>query len=345
MRAQRWRWRAISALVTTSLLMIGWPSLTASAADGPNLAAGRAATASSAHAEYPAPNITDGNASTYWESAGGNLPQWVQTDLGSSARVDEVTLKLPPSWESRTQTLSLQGSADGTSFATLKGSAAYSFSPGSANTVKVEFPATLTRFVRVNITANTGWQAAQLSELEVRAAAESSGNLAAGKTLKASSGNGSYVAANANDGNRASYWASRENAFPQWIEADLGSSVRVDRVVLRLPDGWAARSQTLKLQASTNGAEFTDLTASKEYRFDAAGGQSATISFDPTTTRYVRVLVTANSGSPSAQLAELEVYGPATGDTQAPTAPADLAFTEPATGQIRLTWKAATDNT
>ncbi|MFJ7059754.1 discoidin domain-containing protein [Streptomyces microflavus] len=345
MRAQRWRWRAISALVATSLLMIGVPSLTASAADGPNLAAGRAAAASSAHAEYPAANTTDGNASTYWESAGGGLPQWVQTDLGTAARVDEVTLKLPASWESRTQTLSLQGSADGTSFATLKSSAAYSFTPGAANAVKVTFPATLTRFVRVNITANTGWQAAQLSELEVRAAAASSGNLAAGKTLKASSSNGAFVASNANDGNRASHWASRENELPQWIEADLGSSVGVDRVVLRLPDGWAARSQTLKLQGSTNGTEFTDLTASRDYRFDAAVGQSATISFDATTTRYVRVLVTANSGSPSAQLAELEVYGPATGDTQAPSAPADLAFTEPATGQIRLTWKASTDNT
>ncbi|RBL84064.1 Secreted glycosyl hydrolase, partial [Streptomyces cavourensis] len=87
-----------------------------------------------------------------------------------------------------------------------------------------------------------------------------------------------------------------------------------------------------------------DLTASRDYRFDAAGGQSATISFDATTTRYVRVHFTANTGSPSAQLAELEAYGPATGDTQAPTAPAGLAFTEPATGQIRLTWQASTDN-
>ncbi len=344
MRAQRWRRRAISALVATSLLLIGGPPLAASAADGPNLAAGRAAAASSAHAEYPATGITDGNASTYWESAGGSLPQWVQADLGTPARVDEVTLKLPPSWESRTQTLSLQGSADGTSFATLRSSAAYSFTPGAANTVKVTFPATLTRFVRVHITANTGWQAAQLSELEVRAAAASSGNLAAGKSLKASSSKGSYVAANANDGNRASYWASRENAFPQWIEADLGSSVRVDRAVLRLPDGWAARSQTLKLQASANGAEFTDLTASRDYRFDAAGGQSATISFDATTTRYVRVHFTANTVSSSAQLAELEVYGPATGDNRAPTAPAGLALTEPATGQVRLTWQASTDN-
>ncbi|MEW2217216.1 discoidin domain-containing protein [Streptomyces globisporus] len=344
MRAQRWRWRAISALVTTSLLMIGIPSLAAAAADGPNLAAGRAAAASSAHAEYGAANITDGNRSTYWESAGGGLPQWVQTDLGAGTRVDEVKLTLPAGWETRTQTLSLQGSADGTSFATLKNSATYTFAPGAANEVTLAFPATLTRFVRVNITANTGWPAAQLSELEVRGAGDSSADLAAGKTLTASSSNGSQTPANANDGNRDSHWASRNDQFPQWIQADLGASLSVDRVVLRLPDGWAARSQTLKLQGSANGTDFTDLTASKAYRFDAAGGQSATISFDATTTRYVRVLVTANTGAQAAQLAELEIYGPTTGDTQAPTAPTNLAFTEPATGQIRLTWKASTDD-
>ncbi|MGX8274246.1 MULTISPECIES: discoidin domain-containing protein [Streptomyces] len=344
MRAQRWRWRAISAVVTTSLLMIGIPSLAAAAADGPNLAAGRAAAASSAHAEYGAANITDGNRSTYWESAGGGLPQWVQTDLGAGTRVDEVKLTLPAGWETRTQTLSLQGSADGTSFATLKNSATYTFAPGAANEVTIAFPATLTRFVRVNITANTGWPAAQLSELEVRGAQDSSADLAAGKPLTASSSNDSQTPANANDGNRDSHWASRDDQFPQWIQADLGASLGVDRVVLRLPDGWAARSQTLKLQSSANGSDFTDLTASKAYRFDAAGGQSATISFDATTARHVRVLFTANSGAQAAQVAELEIYGPTTGDTQAPTAPTNLALTEPATGQIRLTWKASTDD-
>ncbi|MFC8226210.1 discoidin domain-containing protein [Streptomyces sp. NPDC057287] len=344
MRAQRWRWRALSAVVTTSLLMIGWPSLTAAAADGPNIAAGRTAAASSA-GEYAARNVTDGNQATYWEGSGGTLPQWVQADLGTTARVDEVTLKLPAGWETRQQTLSVQGSADGTSFSTLKSSAAYTFSPGTSNAVKISFPATQTRFVRVNVTANTGWQNAQLSELEVRAAGESSANLAAGKTLRASSYTETYTASNGNDGNRASYWESRNNELPQWIQADLGSSVRVDRVVLRLPDGWEQRSQTLKIQGSADGTEFSDLTASKAYTFNAAGGQSATISFDATTTRYVRVLVTANSVQPAAQLSELEIYGPATGDTQAPTAPSGLALTEPATGQIKLTWSASSDNT
>ncbi|MBT2388932.1 discoidin domain-containing protein [Streptomyces sp. ISL-1] len=345
MRPQRWSWRVLSAVITASLLLIARPSLAASAADGPNAAAGRPAAASSAHSEYAARNITDTDQATYWQSAGTSFPQWVQADLGSATRIDEVVLKLPAGWESRQQTLSVQGSADGTSFATLKTSAAYTFGPGQANTVAIVFPAAQTRFVRVHITANTGWQAAQLSELEVHAAGESSVNLARGKTLTAGSHTEVYAAANANDGNRASYWESRNGDLPQWIRADLGTSVRVDRVVLRLPDGWEDRTQTLQIQGSLSGADFTDLTASKAYEFNAAGGRSVTISFDAAITRYVRVLVTANTARAAAQVSEFEIYGPATGDTQAPTAPTALAFTEPATGQIKLTWEASTDNT
>ncbi|MGW0872758.1 discoidin domain-containing protein [Streptomyces sp. NPDC002740] len=346
MRPKRRGWRALAAVLTTSLLMLGASSLTtASAADGPNLAAGRPAAASSAHSEYAARNITDGDQGSYWQSADGNLPQWVQADLGSTARVDEVVLKLPASWESRSQTLSVQGSADGTGFTTLKASAAYTFSPGAANTVTVAFPAGQTRYVRVEITANTGWQAAQLSELEVHAAGESSTNLARGRTLTASSHTETYVPANAADGNKASYWESRNNELPQWIRADLGSSLGVDRVVLKLPDGWGARTQTLKIQGSANGTDFTDLTASRAYQFAPADGNTVTITFDTATTRHVQVLVTANTGRPAAQLSELEVYGPATGDTRAPTIPANLAYTEPSAGQIRLTWNASTDDT
>ncbi|WP_432062911.1 discoidin domain-containing protein [Streptomyces sp. S1] len=345
MRLHTWRSRGMSAVIATSLLALGGPLMTAQAAGGPNIALGDPAAAGSALPEYGAAHITDGNQGTYWQSSGSSLPQWVQTDLGTSTRIDEVVLKLPAGWESRNQTLSVQGSADGTSFSTLKSSATYTFSPGSGNTVTVGFPAAQARFVRVDITTNTGWQAAQLSELEVHAADGTSANLAAGRTLTASSHTEVYAAGNANDGNKATYWESRNNELPQWLRADLGSSVRVDRVVLRLPDGWGARSQTLKIQSSANGTDFTDLTTSKAYEFAPSGQNSVTIPFGETTARYVRVLVTANTVQPAAQLSELEVYGPATGDTQAPTAPANLAFTEPATGQVRLTWTAATDNT
>ncbi|MCQ4206114.1 discoidin domain-containing protein [Streptomyces longispororuber] len=339
-------WRGLSVvLLALALAFLGLPGVGgARAAGGPNLAAGATAKASSAKDGYGAANVADGNASSYWESSGSDLPQWVQVDLGATARVDEVVLRLPGSWESRNQTLSVQGSADGTSFDTLKSSASYAFSPGSGNTVTVSFAAAQTRFVRVVVSANTAWQAAQLAELEVHGAAESSVNLARGKAFTASSTTQTYTAANAGDGDPASYWESKNDALPQWVQVDLGASVRVNRVVLRLPSGWETRTQTLTLRGSTNGTDFTDLAASKAYEFSASGQQAQTLSFDTVTTRYVRILVTANSVQKAGQLGELEVYGPTTGDTEAPSAPGGLAYIEPATGQIKLTWQAATDN-
>ncbi|MEU7609338.1 discoidin domain-containing protein [Micromonospora sp. NPDC049204] len=166
-------------------------------------------------------------------------------------------------------------------------------------------------------------------------------------TMTASSYNQNYVAGNANDGNASTYWESNNNAFPQWIQADLGATVSVDRVVLKLPPAsdWQTRTQTLSVLGSTNGSSFTTLKASAGYTFNPSSGNTATVSFTAASTRYVRVQVTGNTGWPAAQLSEVEVYG-ATGstDTQAPSAPGNLAYTQPASGQIRLTWSASSDN-
>ncbi|MFD7153818.1 discoidin domain-containing protein [Kribbella sp. NPDC059898] len=175
-------------------------------------------------------------------------------------------------------------------------------------------------------------------------AAEAAGNLAAGKPASASSSTQNYVASNVTDGNQSSYWESANNAFPQWVQVDLGSSVPTDQVVLKLPTtDWGARDETLAIQGSTDGQNFTDLSASAARTFSPPGN-TVTVDYGTATTRYVRVRITANTGWPAGQLSELEVYGPATGDTQAPTAPGSLAYTEPGAGQIKLTWNASTDN-
>ncbi len=70
-----------------------------------------------------------------------------------------------------------------------------------------------------------------------------------------------------------------------------------------------------------------------------------TINFTATSTRYVRLNITGNTGWAAGQISEFEVYGPTTGgDTQAPSTPGNLTFTEPASNQIRLAWSASTDN-
>lgn len=123
----------------------------------PNLAAGRATAESSHTQSYGSGNAVDGDPGSYWESANNALPQWVQVDLGTATSVGRVVLRLPPSWGARTQTLSVQGGTDGSSFTTLSGSAGHVFDPSSGNAVTITFPPSSVRYVRVNVTANTGW--------------------------------------------------------------------------------------------------------------------------------------------------------------------------------------------
>ncbi|MEU4520159.1 CARDB domain-containing protein [Amycolatopsis sp. NPDC024027] len=167
---------------------------------------------------------------------------------------------------------------------------------------------------------------------------------AAAATYTASSQLAGYPVSNVGDGNQATYWESANNQFPQWVQADLGTATNVAQLVLKLPANWEARTETIGVQGSTNGTGFSDLVPSAGYRFDPATANTVTLNLTANT-RYVRLNVTANSGWPAAQLAEFEVHGPAGGDTQPPSAPANLAYTQPASGQIRLTWSASTDNT
>jgi hypothetical protein len=46
-------------------------------------------------------------------------------------------------------------------------SAGYTWNPATGNSVTITFAATSRRFVRLNVTANTGWPAGQTSELQV----------------------------------------------------------------------------------------------------------------------------------------------------------------------------------
>ncbi|HEY2792086.1 MAG TPA: discoidin domain-containing protein, partial [Micromonosporaceae bacterium] len=135
-------------------------------------------------------------------------------------------------------------------------------------------------------------------------------NLALGKTMTAQSFTDVYPASNANDNNTGTYWESQNNAVPQWIQVDLGSSTTVGRVVLDLPpsQSWATRTQTLSVQGSTNGSTFTNIVGSANYTFNPSTGNTVTITFTPTSTRYVRLSITANTGWPAGQISEFQVW-------------------------------------
>ncbi|MFG1881079.1 discoidin domain-containing protein [Micromonospora sp. NPDC049102] len=297
---------------------------------GGNLALNRSATATSTNQSYTAGNVVDGNASTYWESANNAFPQSVTIDLGAVRSVDRVVLKLPAGWEQRTETLSVLGSTDGSSYGTLASSAGRVFAPGSGNTVSIGLPSGNRRYIRVTVTGNTGWPAAQLSEVEVYGGTPTtappttapptttpppttpapSGNLAAGRSITETSHSDVYAGSNAVDGNANTYWESANNAFPQSLTVDLGAARTVSRVVLKLPpsSAWQTRTQTLAVLGSTDGSSYGTLKSSTGYTFNPSSGNTVTVTFTATSQRYLRLTVTGNTGWPAGQLSEFEVY-------------------------------------
>jgi hypothetical protein len=132
--------------------------------------AGGAPIVDSGHTDiYVAAHAVDGSPTTYWESTDNAFPQSITVDLGSEVPVGRIVLSVPPmsSWNTRTQTLSISGSADGGQFNQLVGTAGYTFDPSHGNTAKVAFSPSSARFVRLTFTANTVWPAGQLSELKI----------------------------------------------------------------------------------------------------------------------------------------------------------------------------------
>ncbi|MET7398601.1 choice-of-anchor D domain-containing protein [Dactylosporangium sp. NPDC005572] len=383
-----------------------------------NIALNKPTTASSqVNGTQAATTATDGNTATYWESANNAFPQWVQVDLGAVTSIGRVTLKLPPAtaWATRTQTLSVLGSNDGNSFSQIVAPAGRTFDPATGNTVDITLPATSTRYVRVNITANTGWPAGQVAELEVypsggttpnaptlstmpssltfgsqvvgstsaaqavtvtnsgTAAATVTGvsvsgdytqtnncgsiavgascvvnvsfrptatgtrtgtltitsnasnspttvsltgtggstapvNLAAGRPTAESSHVQVYTSANITDGDQGSYWESANNAFPQWVQVDLGSAQSASRIVLQLPAGWGTRTQRIEVLGSTSGSSWTQVKAPADYVFDPGANNTVTITFGATSQRYLRLQFTSNNGWPAGQLSTFQVW-------------------------------------
>ncbi|GJM79581.1 hypothetical protein HMSSN139_20770 [Paenibacillus sp. HMSSN-139] len=324
----------VTLFAATFFTSAGWTA-PVRAAGGPNLAAGKPVI-ESGHADvYVASNVADGNADTYWESTNNAFPGWVQVDLGSAVLIDQVVLKLPSGWESRSQTLSVQGSTNGSSFTDLKASASYTFDPGTANTVVINFMAASARYVRIQITANTVWPAGQLSEVEVYGASPAAPAAIPGK-IEAES-------------------YSAMNGIQTEPTSDSGGGLNV---------GWIHVGDWLDYNVNVQNAG----TYTVEYRVASnagtgaiqlqSGGSTLATTTVPNTGGWqnwqtVTANVTLNAGTQT-----LRVYASgydfninwigftpgSTADTQPPTAPANLAFTQPTTGSVKLTWSAATDN-
>jgi len=135
-----------------------------------DLALNQPVTASSTTSGFPASNAVDGNTSTYWESSDGTWPSTLTVDLGTADSLSSVAIALPSTWPTRTQTLSVLGSTDDSSWTTLVASATYTWSSSSSNDVSITLPSGISdRYVELDFTANDVQNGAQVAEFGVYA--------------------------------------------------------------------------------------------------------------------------------------------------------------------------------
>ncbi|MDE3132460.1 MAG: discoidin domain-containing protein [Acidobacteriota bacterium] len=135
------------------------------------------------------------------------------------------------------------------------------------------------------------------------------GNLAATAIASADSTLAGFPASNANDGDQATYWQAAGASGS--LELSLAEPATVDRLVLKLPQGWGDRDQTIAVEASTDGTNWTPVLAPQAYLFsanNAAGNNVVDISIPPTAMQYIRLAVSDNTVQGAPQIAEFEVY-------------------------------------
>ncbi|MFI6019017.1 discoidin domain-containing protein [Streptomyces sp. NPDC051287] len=200
-------------------------------------------------------NATDGDAATRWSSAFED-DQWIRVDLGSQVAFDRVVL----TWErAYAGTYTVQVSDDGTAWTDVRDvdntAVPLPFrTSGSASLQTVELAAATARYVRVLCrTRATSW-GSSLWSLSVVDSAVPGTDLALRKEAAASSESDGTHAAQAVDGNPDTRWSSAYED-DQWIQVDLGSRVRFDRVLLLWEQAYA---KTFTVQVSDDGTDWRD---------------------------------------------------------------------------------------
>ncbi|HEY3872670.1 MAG TPA: discoidin domain-containing protein [Actinocrinis sp.] len=290
----------------------------------PNLATAGTMTASSTQSGFPASNANDGNTAAYWESSdGAAYPQTLTANLNTIDTLSSITVALPPSWStSRTETFSVLGSTNDSSWTTLESSTTYTFDPSSSNVVSITLPGnTSDQYVQLDFTANSGQNAAQVGEFEIfgtKGTTSGGGggtgggttDLAENQPVTASTTTSGFPASNAVDGNTSTYWEGTDGSWPTTLAVDLGTTDSISSVVIELPSGWPTRTQTLAVLGSTNDSSWTTLVGSATYTWSSSNSETVTVALPSgAAERYVELDFTANIVQNGAQVAEFAVFG------------------------------------
>lgn len=290
-------------------------------AAGSLISQGKTAVASSVEGNnWPASAAVDGDTNTRWSSAFSD-PQWIQIDLGATAKVDQVVLR----WENAYGTaFRIETSPDAKTWTSV-----YSTTTGTGGNQTLNVTGS-GRYVRMYGTARHNQYGFSLYEFQVygtfaddntttasptpvigdatsTAAAPATGDatlISQGRPTVASSvESGATPPLAATDGDDTTRWSSQFKD-PQWLQVDLGGTASISKVVLQWQDSYATAYQ---IQTSPDALTWTTI-------YSTTTGKGGTQTLDVTGTgHFVRVYATARNGGYGDSLYEFKVYGSVAG--------------------------------
>ncbi|MPV48664.1 family 20 glycosylhydrolase [Pseudactinotalea sp. HY160] len=234
---------------------------------------------------------------------------WIQVELAEPTIVDHVTIY----WEDACAAkYKLQTSTDGTSWTDATGEIEPTCGTVDDQVLDTPEPVEFVRMQALDRTPIGGskwgvsmWEFQVWADLSEPTPAEGQNiALASAGAMVGSSGtevsDGRWTADLATDGDRSTRWSSN-TSDDAWIQVELAEPTVVDHVTIYWEAAYAAR---FKLQSSTNGTDWTDLTAELT---GSEGRQEIPITTgDPVA--YVRMQSIERSGTYGVSLFEFEVW-------------------------------------
>lgn len=106
------------------------------------------------------------------------------------------------------------------------------------------------------------------------------------------------------DGDQNTAWESN-HILPASLTVRLDRQYILNKIVLKLPASWGAKREKVEILGSNDNVAFTQIVPPTIYSIAPV----VTIPVSPKLYRYVRLVVSSNSQTDSAQLGEFEVYG------------------------------------
>jgi hypothetical protein len=272
-----------------------------------NLAAGRPIYASSTQATFPPEYAVDGNMATWWASLPGRDPflaaqnrQWIYVDLGSPQKVQSMSIHWGDVRHARGYGVYVWG--DWCRGWCHLGST--NVGDGGLDEWRSADGSTIEGQNFMLYLVNPYYMGGhyEIKEWEFYgsgAAPASATNVSAGKVATALTQEAGFPSSNATDGDVNTEWRTTVGGVPTWLYADLGTTMEVDRAILRWTAGMHATNYTLY---AWDGRNWTAIHTQR----NGVGGDE-TASFWAVRTRYV--LLYANAGvTNQIGLREFEIY-------------------------------------